>query len=231
MKPQKIIVYIKFKIWQKTLGTGRQKNRVININLILYILYFCLFRLQAQSLPGISDIYYSQQAHDLPAYAPFVGSCLVEALFRNDYCARELMYKSLGLHLAKDGNVFHLQVSHNGYAHFGEVRVGAGYGRLFGKHFSISLTAIYLCQHAEHYQGRHSFTVNLSACCLIGSRWGLSVGLFNPILMRYGISGPEVIPLTFSLQAHHQWSDRLLVFLRVDAVYSSNDNRFCGSFG
>jgi len=123
------------------------------------------------------------------------------------------MYKSLNCHLTKGENDFILFVSHDGYTHFGELRAGAGYARRFGHKLSISLQGIYLAQHAEHYRSQHSLTVDMSGVYEITSHWGLAIRLFNPIQMRYGITGTEVIPMEFSLQVHHRWDEKLLAYL------------------
>lgn len=128
------------------------------------------------------------------------------------------MYKSLDLHLVRDENTFHFKVSHDGYAHFGEIQIAAGYGRRFGQRLSISLMGIYLVQHAEHYRSQHSFTVDLSAHCQITPQWGVAIQLFNPLRMRYGITGTEVIPMAFSLHIHHHRNEKLLAFLQMKKI-------------
>ena len=188
---------------------------VINIKLILYILYVGSLTGLAQPSVNIAELYFSLRTHDIPAYAPFAEQSLASFTFRNDFCVPELMYKSLEIHFLHEGNVFHLRTSHDGYARFGEIRVDAGYGRRFGHRLSISLTGTYIAQHAEHYRSRHSFTIELSAYCQISPQWGLAVGLFNPIRMRYGITGQEVIPMGFSLEILHRRDEKLLFFLQA----------------
>ena len=214
MKPQNSLIIASFN----TDCSNRHHllpDCVINIKLILYILYVGSFTGMAQPSVNIAELYFSMCTHDIPAYAPFAEHSLASFTFRNDFCVPELMYKSLEIHLLHEGNVFHLRTSHDGYARFGEIRVDAGYGRRFGHRLSISLTGTYIAQHAEHYRSRHSFTVNLSAHCLLTPHWGVAVGLFNPIRMRYGITGQEVIPMVFSLQIHHRWDEKMLAFLQI----------------
>ena len=215
MKTQRKGIYTTIRTSGETVKRRSHLSLCVNIKLILYILYISQSFGLAQSQTTLSQYHFCHRTHDIPAYAPFTEQSAVGFMFRNDFCVAELMYKSLELHLLHDGNVFHLRTSHDGYARFGEVRVDAGYGRRFGQRLSISLTGTYIARHAEHYRSRHSFTVDVSAYCQISPQWGVAVGLFNPIRMRYGITGQEVIPMSFSLDILHRRDEKLLFFLQA----------------
>lgn len=215
MKTQRKGIYTTIRTSGETVKRRSHLSLCVNIKLILYILYISQTNGLAQSTATLSQYHFCHRTHDIPAYAPFTEQSAVGFMFRNDFCVPELMYKSLELHLLHEGNVFHLRTSHDGYARFGEIRVDAGYGRCFGHRLSISLTGTYIAQHAEHYRSRHSLTIELSAYCQISPQWGLAVGLFNPIRMRYGITGQEVIPMGFSLEILHRRDEKLLFFLQA----------------
>ena len=215
MKTQRKGIYTNIRTSGETRNRHSHPSLFVNIKLILYILYIGQTFGLAQSSVTLSQYHFCHRTHDIPAYAPFTEHSMVGFTFRNDYCTTELMYKSLELHLLHEGNVFHLRTSHDGYARFGEIRVDAGYGRRFGHRLSISLTGIYIARHAEHYRSRHSFTIDVSAFCQITPQWGVAVGLFNPIRMRYGITGQEVIPMGFSLDILHRRNEKLLFFLQA----------------
>lgn len=215
MKTQRKGIYTTIRTSGETVKRRPHLSLCVNIKLILYILYISQTNGLAQSQTTLSQYHFCHRTHDIPAYAPFAEQSLASFTFRNDFCVPELMYKSLEIHLLHEGNVFHLRTSHDGYARFGEIRVDAGYGRRFGHRLSISLTGTYIARHAEHYRSRHSFTIELSAYCQISPQWGLAVGLFNPIRMRYGITGQEVIPMSFSLEILHRRDEKLLFFLQA----------------
>lgn len=103
--------------------------------------------------------------------------------------------------------------SHYGYSSFGELKVGIGYGRRFGNKVAIALQAVYLLNHAEHYHTRHSFTIDFSAYCQISRTLGLAVDLYNPIRMKYGVTGNEIIPMVFALHVDYQPSEKLIFTL------------------
>ena len=197
MKTQRKGIYTTIRTSGETVKRRSHLSLCVNIKLILYILYISQTNGLAQSQTTLSQYHFCHRTHDIPAYAPFTEQSAVGFMFRNDFCVAELMYKSLELHLLHDGNV------------------DAGYGRRFGHRLSISLIGTYIARHAEHYRSRHSFTVDVSAYCQISPQWGVAVGLFNPIRMRYGITGQEIIPMGFSLDILHRQDEKLLFFLQA----------------
>lgn len=163
----------------------------------IVILFTCYTTLSAQNT--IQHFYYTNQLGDNAAACCLAQRTVLKLSFRNDFCTKELMYKSLDFIGYKKQNALYATISHYGYSAFGELKIGIGYGRVFGNKFAVALHGIYLFNHAAHYTPKHSMTIDLSAICNISSKLNLSVGLFNPIRLKYGIIGTEVIPMRFDI--------------------------------
>ena len=144
-----------------------------------------------------------------------VENSVLDFQFRNDFCTPELMYKALTVSLTHGDNTFMATLSHDGYSHFGEMQATIGYARRFGKRFSIAMRGIYLLRHAEHYVSQHSITIDVSSYCHITPHWGIAVELYNPIRLRRGITGPEIIPMEFALHLDYQWNEKLMMHFRA----------------
>lgn len=199
------------------------QRKLFNYKLKLYILYYCAFlslsssesgaTLHAQS--GISRLFEAMYCDEIPAYTSMVENSVLDFQFRNDFCTPELMYKALTVSLTHGDNTFMATLSHDGYSHFGEMQATIGYARRFGKRFSIAMRGIYLLRHAEHYVSQHSITIDVSSYCHITPHWGIAVELYNPIRLRRGITGPEIIPMEFALHLDYQWNEKLMMHFRA----------------
>lgn len=133
--------------------------------------------------------------------------------FRNDYCLKELMYKQLTFNYLKNKNCGFVTLSHFGYSKYGLLSATAGYARTFSNQLSISMSGNYIAQHAEHYACIHSFTIDLSGIIQINNRIGLLVDIYNPIRMKYGITGKTIIPLQFHIQSYYLINPKTLLYL------------------
>jgi len=123
------------------------------------------------------------------------------------------MYKLLEFNLIHNYDALLVTLDHYGYSDFGELTAHIGYGRRFGEKFSVALRGVYLLNHAVHYPVRHSITIDFSMCYKISNTLTLAVSLYNPIRMKYGITGQEVIPMSFNLQVCYLPVDKLLCAL------------------
>ena len=171
---------------------------------------------EAAAQNNILDYYRLQNRHEMAAMGGMVEGCSVSYWFQNDYFISELMYNLIGAHLSRGENGAWLSLSHDGWMQFGEMRLDAGYARRFGKRFSIALGGVYLLKHAGQYTPAHSFTIDFSSYCQITSTIGLGIRLFNPILMRYGVTGDEIIPMEFAFRMHYSRGDKILAHLVVE---------------
>jgi len=114
-------------------------------------------------------------------------------------CTKETMTARLDYHHVRKRNLVSAIITHSGFSRFGELSARLGYGRTFGNRFSVALQGVYLLSHAEHYAAVHSFTINLSAFCQMSDKCALAIEIENPIRMRHGVSGGELIPMQFDL--------------------------------
>lgn len=178
----------------------------------LWMALFLCTSLACAAQNEIAALYYSLTHYDIPAYRLYSAHSELSTCIKNDFFAKELMRKSLCLAFYKDKNLFSIDIEHYGHTSYGKLSIDLGYGRMFGYKLSVILQTIYIMQHAEHYTCRHSFTIDLSCSYQITSKVGIAVNIFNPIKMRYGVTGKDVIPLCFSLQAHFHNNEKILFY-------------------
>jgi len=183
------------------------------LSILVITILILLDSLSGSAQVALQDILYTNAMHELPAARSMLRSSYLHAAFRNDFCTKEMMFKELEFDLVHQQDALLTTITHYGYSSFGELKVSIGYGRRFGGRVAIALQAVYLLNHAEHYPTRHSFTVDFSAFCQISRTIGLAVNLYNPIRMKYGITGDEVIPMRFELQGDYHPSEKLLISL------------------
>lgn len=127
------------------------------------------------------------------------GSFL-QASFINKFYKKEMLSEAIEFRHIHQKNGLFCSISHSGFTRFGELTASVGYGRLFGQRFSVAMQAVYLLNHAESYSATHSFTINISAFCKMTDKCALSVEAANPIRMRYGVVGGDLIPMHFDVR-------------------------------
>lgn len=183
------------------------------LSILVITILILLNSLSGSAQVALQDILYTNVMHEFPAARSMLRSSYLHAAFRNDFCTKEMMLKELEFDLVHQQDALLTTITHYGYSSFGELKVSIGYGRRFGGEVAVALQAVYLLNHAEHYPTRHSFTIDFSAFCQISRTIGLAVNLYNPIRMKYGVTGEEVIPMRFELQGDYQPSEKLLISL------------------
>lgn len=147
---------------------------------------------------NLSDLQYTVGERDIPASRSMLSDSHLEIAFLNRFCIKEMMYKSVEYNgIFNNGNLLFSKMTHEGYGKFGELTATVGYGRRFGDKTAVALCGVYLLNHAEHYPTRHSFTIDISLFYQVSSNISLSVSLFNPIHLCYGVIGDEPIPMCF----------------------------------
>lgn len=187
------------------------------ICLRLSILFFIVFNIlsspSSSAQATLQEILHTEVQQEFPAARCMLPAAYVHAGFRNDFGLKEMMFGEVEFDFIHQQDALLASASHYGYSRFGELKVGIGYGRRFGGKVAVALQAVYLLNHAEHYHTRHSFTVDFSAFCQISRTISLAVDLYNPIRMKYGVTGNEVIPMVFALQANYQPNEKILFAL------------------
>lgn len=176
-----------------------------------FIYLLAIFPATSQSQQ--ENFYCYLASHQYPAARAMIERPVIDIGFRDDFCTKEIMTKHIGFSYFRNSDILLADLSHCGYSKYGEMKIGLGYGRCFGSKISIALRAIYLLNHAEHYESTHSFTIDFSAYYKINGKVSLGIDLFNPIRMRYGITGNDIIPMSFALQATYHPSNKLLGYL------------------
>ena len=152
--------------------------------------------------------------HNMATLAFREGGAL-SLCFENGYLLKELMDKSALFYLCRKGNLVSAQLSHSGFSKMGELTASCGYGRRFGSRFVAALRLFYIYSYARHYQPIHSFTVDISFAACVTDKLLLSVSTYNPIRMKYGITGSEYIPVKIHLDAAYALSKRVLLSLEL----------------
>ena len=114
------------------------------------------------------------------------------------------------------GNGLSWRIQHIGFSAFGTMECRLGYGRRFGKQVGVVLQGCYLWRHARHYPSVHSFTIHLSMAYQMSQKLLLAVTLYNPIRMKYGIVGQEVIPMSFNVMLRYAAGRTVLLDLNIE---------------
>lgn len=183
------------------------------LSILIITTLIILDALSGSAQVALQNILYTNAMQGFPAARCMLATSYAHAGFRNDYGLKELMFGNVEYDYIHQQDALLASASHYGYSSFGELKVSIGYGRRFGGKVAVALQAVYLLNHAEHYPTRHSFTIDFSAFCQISRTIGLAVNLYNPIRMKYGVTGEEVIPMRFELQGDYQPSEKLLISL------------------
>ncbi len=182
----------------------------------VFILALSLFWQLGFCQTKLHSLLLSTHGDKIGAYYALTGSSLTQATFRNDYCTKELMDKSILFNIVTGNNVFINRIQHYGYSQYGELSANIGYGRLFGEKISVALQTIYLMRHASHYPCQHSFTIDISMAYCVNKKLDLGLAFYNPIRMRYSITGSEIIPMDFIIQAIYHPNEKLSALLSVE---------------
>ncbi|MDL2297027.1 hypothetical protein LJC68_05990 [Bacteroidales bacterium OttesenSCG-928-B11] len=130
----------------------------------------------------------------------------------NRYCLAELTDKMVchGFRLRKD--LFLFRLSHFGYSKIGCLDASFGYCREISEKFAMGLRFHYLLDHAYQYRSTHSFTVEASASLWVNNNVQIGFAVYNPIMLKYGIIGEQLIPITFKLHASYKIGKRTLLW-------------------
>ena len=201
------------------------------LSILIITTLIILDALSGSAQVALQDILYTNAMQGFPAARCMLTTSYAHAGFRNDYGLKEMMFGDVEYDYIHQQDALLASASHYGYSGFGELNVSIGYGRRFGGKVCVALQAVYLMNHAEHYPMRQSFTIDFSAYCQISRTLGLAVDLFNPIRMKYGVIGEEVIPMIFALQVNYKPNDKLCFTLygqkKLPGTLELGANIFC----
>ncbi len=161
----------------------------------------------------LEKIYMGEILSEIPAVQCAQATPNIRISFQNRFCTKELMYETLQVAFGTQQNRLLVGLKHEGYHKFGDLTVAIGYGRFFGKRFSIALRGIYLWRHAEGYSGQHSLSLDLSAWVQTSRHTYLAFYVFNPIALKYGITGHERLPIVLKLNFGYLSEGRIGGFL------------------
>ena len=158
----------------------------------------------------LTDIGIRNSAAAALSYSP-----IISLDFRNDFLLKDLMYKSISAQIGISGNHLTFNIMHYGYPKYGEYRIAAGYSRIFGKKFALGMNFFYIGNHAQNYGVEHSITLDITIYCNITKRIGFGARAFNPVHLKYGISGEGAppLPMIFNIDFHYKISRGILVFI------------------
>ena len=135
--------------------------------------------------------------------------------YRNHFLTKEISDAVIeGCHIFQ-GNGVLWRVQHLGHSMYGTMELRLGYGRRFGKKVAISLQGCYLWRHVRSYPNLHSFTITLSGAYQMSKKTMLAISLYNPIRMKYGVVGDEVIPMSFNLTARYKATRQVMLELFI----------------
>ena len=174
----------------------------------LYWMIVAKASLSAQSWLGVAD--YQLVKSELAAARPFLSHAWVAGTCGNDYLLKELMRARFNAIMRYDCHAFILQLSHDGYSHYGELITSVGYAVKFGRRVGVGMRYYYLYQHVDNYEAQHSITFDVSLYAQLSRKLYFGFEVYNPARLRYSIRGPDIIPMRFTVIAHYLYSEKLL---------------------
>ena len=180
--------------------------------IMIWILVLCL-PLKAQQWLSVAD--YQRLKSEMVATRPFLSQAWLTGTCGNDYLLKELMRVRFDVVMRYDRHSFILQLSHNGYSHYGELTATLGYSVKFGGKVAVGMRYYYLYQHIEKYEAQHSITFDVSLYAQLSRKLFFGFEVYNPARLRYSIRGPDIIPMRFTLLTHYVYNEKLSFSLQL----------------
>ncbi|HNW67723.1 MAG TPA: hypothetical protein PKK66_02600 [Bacteroidales bacterium] len=173
------------------------------------------------NVPSVGEVFVLGQYENNCASASFLNKSYVSASFQNRFLLKELENEAVSGILRFHQNAFIFQVSHFGYAKYGDLTVAGAYARSFGKHIAIAARFYYSLLHAAEYPSVHSVTFDVSLYAPIHDRVGIGFSVYNPARLKYGIVGKTMMPLRFYFNIDYRISKNLLIYSQVEKELKS----------
>jgi len=161
----------------------------------------------------------------------FLSKSYLRCSANNRFLLKELMTKEISAVAIYHQNAFQLTVEHFGFREYGELQIGMGYGRLFGKKFAIGMQFQYLFNHANRHPSIHSITFDISASYKINNRICMGFSIYNPARLKRGISGKEnpYLPLIFRIDFYYEMNKKLFLYSNIEKELFTYFRICCGS--
>lgn len=196
------------------------------------IVQYNLLTAQSDSFPvhrvsdpiSLTDNYYLQNQSCNWAVSAYLAHSYVSLGFQNRYCIKEMMTESAACIFRHGQNALAIDVSHFGYAKYGELACSAGYARTFGKSIAIGLKCYYYCLHVADYQTIHSFTFDISMYADIHRKFGMGFSIYNPARLKYGVVGNVSLPIRFNASLDYKMGKNVMLFAQFDKEMKSKCN-------
>ena len=110
-----------------------------------------------------------------------------------------------------------LQVQRFGYDIYNENKIGLGYGRSLGDHFSAGVQFSYLYTHLNGpYESFHSLVAEAGIQAQFGERWLFGAHIYNPTLSKTGDHGDETPETILRVGAGVLVTDDFLITSEVE---------------
>lgn len=194
----------------------KQFIKIMKTKIFIKLLIFsCLYISVPADGYSQDELYHAHAAENMdkmPALSAFSTS-YVGFHIRNDFGMKEMMFADVSSAWYCKKNLLIMSVNHYGYGNYGEMRLSVGYGRNFGDRFAMTARIFYLMVHARGYPTRHSLCTDFALAYKVSNKLWFDATIHNPFMMRYGIVGQDIIPLSFSVGCTYLPIPKLLLSL------------------
>jgi hypothetical protein len=170
----------------------------------------------------LDELYFAEQSN--PATKALISQHFVELAVNNSYFLKELMDKALFAQVCYRENRFVLAAFHSGYSKYGELKLTAGYSKVWAHRFSLTTHFHYWLNHVEKRPSVHSFSFDLAFHAAINSKIGFGVEVDNPAHLKYGVVGRSPLPLLISAHLYYKIGTRTLLATRVEKMVNGRFN-------
>jgi hypothetical protein len=105
-----------------------------------------------------------------------------------------------------------LQIQRFGYDIYNENKIGLGYGKQLGEHFSAGVQLNYMYTHLSGpYESYHNVVAEAGVQAQFGDRWLFGVHIFNPTLSKAGDKDEEIPETMLRAGAGVKVTDEFLI--------------------
>jgi len=173
-------------------------------------------------------VHNAHKSAEMPAVGCF-SPTQIGLHFRNDFGTKEMMFADVSGIASIQKNRLFFAISHYGYTNYGDLQLSVGYGRRFGNRFAMTARVFYLMSHARGYPARHSLCTDFAFACQASPKLMFDVAVYNPFMLRYGVTGESVIPMRFSIGCTFVPVSKLLLSLTTSKTLPGGweiDGRF-----
>lgn len=187
------------------------------ILIFLFSNHFVLIVAQEQAgnfIPAEAS-YMLQSSQQIASQAVWLNKSFVSLSVENKYSLSELTNKMIcaGFRIQKD--LFLFRLSHFGHKKMGTFHANVGYCRELSSKFALGLQFHYFLDHAYQYRSTHSVTLDISASVRASEKLQIGFSVYNPIALRYGVTGEEMIPIAFASDIIYKIGTKSSIWLQI----------------